>query len=165
MDGMINFLEIVGNEYKLERESLVSTLNKANKCNSIAIISIMGPKSSGKTFFIDCLFNYMNSEYKDEWPKCDDAIIKLDQNQCKQNNEINKVLKISSQPFIIEEQLDKNVYTTAVYLIDSDNIFDHQMQCRCVRDMSALLLLISSTVIFNCREELKVNKSFPIFLF
>jgi septin family protein len=160
MDGMINFLEIVGNEYKLERESLVSTLNKANKCNSIAVISIMGQKSSGKTFFIDCLFNYINSKYKDQWPECDDAIMKLDQNQTK-----TKVLKISSQPFIIEEKLHNNVYTTAVYLIDSDNIFDHEMQCKCVRDISALLLLISSTVIFNCREELTVNKSFSIFLF
>jgi hypothetical protein len=156
MDGMIDFLEIIGNEYKLCAENLNSALEKANDCNSIAIISIIGPENNGKTFFIDCLYNYMKSKYKDQWPACDDAIIKINKSLNKQNNEKNKVLKVSSQPFIIEEKLIDKVYKTAVYLIDSENIFDLKMQSIEARDMSALLLLTSSTVIHNTKHELPV---------
>jgi hypothetical protein len=157
MDGMINFLEIIGNEYKLCDEDLNSTLEKANDCNSIAIISIIGPENNGKTFFIDCLFNYMESKYKDQWPACDDAIIKINKSPNKQNGK-NKVLKISSQPFIIAEKLIDKLYKTAIYLIDSENIFDLKMQSIEARDMSALLILTSSTVIYNTKHELPVYK-------
>ena len=92
MDRMINILEIIGDEYILDTTNLYSTLKKANECNNIVIISIMGPKSHGKTFFVECLFNYMNSEDKDEWPKCDDVIIQKQDNLGKKN----KILKISS---------------------------------------------------------------------
>jgi hypothetical protein len=158
MDGMINFLEIIGNEYKLCAENLNSALEKANDCNSIAIISIIGPENNGKTFFIDCLFNYMKSKYKDEWPACHNAIININKSQNKQNNEKNKVLKISSQPFIIKEKPIDKVYKTAIYLIDSENIFDLKIQSIEARDMSALLILTSSTVIYNIKHELPVYK-------
>jgi len=154
MDGMVDILEIVGDEYILNTKNLVSSLERANECNSIAVISIIGPKSHGKTFFISCLFNYMNSQYKDEWPACDDAIIKMDNTICQKN----QVLKISSKPYTIVEKIENKACKTAVFLIDSDNIFDERMSSKKVKDISALLLLTSSTVIYNYKRELPVIK-------
>jgi ABC-type phosphate/phosphonate transport system ATPase subunit len=165
MDGMINFLEIVGNDYILNRKNLRLALKNANGCNSIAVISIIGPESSGKTFFIKCILNYMNSRKKDQWPACDDAIIKSDQTQCKQIKNKNKVLKISSKPFIIEEQIKDEIQKTSVYLIDSDNIFDQKMNSKIARDISTLLLLTSSTMIYNHIGILPVFKKFLIIYF
>jgi ABC-type phosphate transport system ATPase subunit len=163
MNEMIKILEIVGDEYILDTDNLVSTLKKGNGCNNIVIISIMGPKGHGKTFLLECLINYMNSQHKDEWPECDDAIIQKDSNLHRKNSKKNKILKISSQPFLIEEKIENQINKTAVFVMDSEYIFDRKMLSKKVRDITALFLLTSSNVIFNHKNELPVIYIFVVF--
>jgi len=127
---------------------LHSALTLAENCDKIAIISIVGPKNHGKTFFIDCLANYMNSEHKDDWPKSEDAKVKINF-KLKENNDIKPVIKLTSKPFIITDKIENEVESTAIFLMDSDFVFDYKMSSQQEIDMLGLFMVTASTVIYN----------------
>jgi len=149
MDSAITIIEIIDGQYRLNSSRLYSTLKLAEHCDKIALISIVGPKNHGKTFFINCLINYMFSQIKDEWPYSEDAKIKMCYGLRKEANHMRPVVNLISKPFIISEEIDDYVQRTAVFLMDSDFVFDCEMSSQIEQDILGLFLLTSSTVIYN----------------
>jgi hypothetical protein len=157
MDATVDVIEIIGNRYVLNNQNLCSALTSAQECNRIALISIIGPQSSGKKFFIECLRNYLTSDERDKWPQSNSTIIKMSQEFGSGRHNRYPTIRLSSSPFIIEEEMNDKINKIAIFLMDSDMVFDHEMALKQVEDIMALFLLTSSTVIYNHKNFLPVN--------
>ena len=151
MDNTLNIIEIINGKYNLNGQQLQSALALAEGCDSIALISIVGPKNSGKTFLIKCLLSYMKSENKDEWPQKEE-FIEMDYRLTDEDNDRKPVIKLTQNPYIMRDE----EWKTAVFLIDTDFVFDLEMSSKQENDILELLLLTSSTVIYNYKRYLPV---------
>jgi len=149
MDNQLNIIEIIDGKYILNYELLKTALTSVEKGDKIALISIAGPKNSGKTFFINCLINYMNSKYKDQWPNSEDTITRMDNKFHNGEDKMKPVVKLTSKPFVITEEIDGQIERIAIFLMDSDFVFDCEMSSQIEQNILALFLLTSSTVIYN----------------
>jgi hypothetical protein len=69
-------------------------------------------------------------------------------------------IKLSSCPFILEEKIGDEINKIAVFLMDSDIVFDHEITSRTIEDIMALFLLTSSTIIYNSKYNLEVIQKF-----
>ncbi len=68
MDNTYNIIEIIEDKYVLNTELLRSALNSTENYDNIALISIVGPKNHGKSFFMNFFIDYLNCENKNDWP-------------------------------------------------------------------------------------------------
>jgi hypothetical protein len=157
MDATVDIIEIIGNRYVLNNQNLCSALTSAQECNRIALISMIGPRNSGKTFFIECLRNYLTSDDRDKWPQSNNTIIKMSEEFGSGRHNRYPTIRLSSSPFIIEEEVNNKTNKIAVFLMDSDMVFDYEITSKQVEDIVALFLLTSYTVIYNHKNFLPVN--------
>jgi hypothetical protein len=159
MESTVDIIEIYRNRYILNSHNLGSALTSAQKCDGIALISIIGPQNSGKTFFFECLRNYLESDDKDKWPQNYNSTINVSkESTCNQHKKYPSI-KLSSHPFILEDKIFDKIHKIAVFLMDSDMVFDHESEIessRSIEDIMALCLPTSSTVIYNSKYNLQV---------
>ena len=147
MDSSVDLIEVLSDgKYKLNEDVLQSIVSKADTCDDFALISIIGGKLSGKTLFMNCLINYLESEDKNSWPK--DCVLKYKIGFRNKIHSTDPVIQMWSKPFILEADGHK----TAVFLMDSRNIFNYYYNkwfSKLVEDLIALILTTSSTVIYT----------------
>jgi hypothetical protein len=143
MESSVNIIKIVDGKYRLNIEVLRSVLSQAENCK-IALISIIGPKFSGKTLLLNCLINYLESNDRNSWPK--DSVIKAYHGFKNERNE-KPVIQMWSKPFILEDEGQK----IAVFLMDSSHVFTECTisESKIMEEIIGLFLLTSSTLIYN----------------
>ncbi len=156
MESTVDIIEIIRNRYVLNSQNLCSALASAQECDGIALISIIGPQNSGKTFFFECLRNYLNSDDRDKWLQNNNSTIKLPKKSCSDQNKKYTSIKLTSRPIILEEKIANKVYRIAVFLMDFNIGSDQEMTPRIIEDIMALCLTTSSTVIYNSKYNLQV---------
>jgi ABC-type phosphate/phosphonate transport system ATPase subunit len=156
MESTVDIIEIIENHYILKSQNLCSALTSAQECDGIALISIIGPQNSGKTFFFECLRNYLNSDDRDKWLHNNNSTIKLPKKSCSDQNKKYTSIKLTSPPIILEEKIDNKVDRIAVFLMDFNIGSDQEMTPRITEDIMALFLTTSSTVIYNSKYKLQV---------
>ena len=150
----LNIIEVLSDgNYRLFEDNLKQVLSKVGDCHKIAVISIIGSHSSGKSFFQNCIIDFIKSEDKDNWPnnrtldpKKGFNIDVLETNR--------KLIKIFSEPLIVESNGEK----TAVILIDTNNVFDkcYLDNCPLINDIIGLFLTTSTTTIYLRQIRLSV---------
>ena len=147
MDSAVAIIQTLSDgKYRLNERELESIVSKAHNCDDFALISVIGQKLWGKSFFMNCLINYLESEDKKSWPK--DGVIHSGNGFKTDFSSKIPILQLWSKPFIIEADGHK----TAVFLLDSNNVFNfgHNLwSTKLVTDMIELIFMTSSTVIFN----------------
>jgi hypothetical protein len=122
MDATVDVIEIIENRYILNDQNLRSAFKIAQECNRIALISKIGPQNSGKTFFIQCLRNFLSSDDRDKWSQSKNIIIKISEEFGSDGNKKYRTIKLSSSPFTLEEEINDKINKIAVFLMDSDMI-------------------------------------------
>jgi hypothetical protein len=156
MDKTLEIVKVIDGKYEFIQENLKSSLSSAQDCDYISLISILGPECDEKTFFTKCLFNYIYSENKNEWTYSEDIIVnKYDLFNYK-NDQKSSVVKITSNAFIIPEELDNTIAKTAVFLMYFNSDLTLDVHSQIVQDIIGLFLLTSSTVIYNRKMYLPV---------
>ncbi len=160
MESTVDIIEINRNHYILNSQNLCSALTSAQDCDRIALISIIGPQNSGKTFFFKCSRNYFESHDKDKWPQNYNSTINMSKESACNEHKKYPSIKLSSRPLILEEKIGDEINKIAVFLMDSDIVFDHEITSKTIEDIMALFLLTSSTIIYNSKYNLEVIQKF-----
>ena len=105
---MASFLEIfkfsVDQDYCFVEENMRSIISKGDTFDDIALITIIGQKKSGKTNFLKCLIDYLNSEVEN-------SILQYSINECSSPFPL---IRMFSQPFIFEADGHKS----AIFLME-----------------------------------------------
>jgi ABC-type phosphate/phosphonate transport system ATPase subunit len=156
MESTIDIIEIIKNHYILNSHNLCSALTSAQECDGIALISIIGPQNSGKTFLFECLRNYLNSDDRDKWLQNNNSTIKLSKKSYSDQNKKYTSINLTPRPIILEEKIDNEINRIAVFLMDFNIGSDQQMTPTIMEDIMALCLTTSSTVIYNSKYNLQV---------
>ena len=131
-------------KYRLFDDNLKRILLEVKDCDKFAVFAIIGAKGSGKSFFQNCVIDYIKCEDKNSWPK--DRVIDP-KNGFHNNTEDKRLVKIFSEPLIVESNGEK----IAVILMDTNNLFTTSYFLsykKTKRDIISLMLSISSTLIF-----------------
>ena len=143
----LNIIEVLSDgKYRLFEDNLKQVLSKAVDCDKFAIISIIGCRHNGKSFFMNSIADYLICEDKNSWPQ--NRVIDP-------NNGFNsdvtekdkKIVNMFSEPLIMESNGEK----TAVILMDTNNIFDKcyfESDNQYLRTVVDIFLNTSSTIIF-----------------
>ncbi len=156
IDSTVKILGIHNRKYFLEMKNLRSVLETAQVCDYVSIISVIGQDCYEKNFLVNCIINYLNCEHKDSWPKCSDAIITNGKISCIDSRNDRPIVKITSKPIILTENIANENKTIAVFLMDSEYIFDKNMGSKISRDIIGLFLLTSSTLIYSRNDLIAV---------
>jgi len=147
MDSAVDIIEVLSDgKYKLNEHELQTIVSKAKDCDDFALISIIGPKYSGKSLFMNSLVKYLESENKNIWPK--DCVIEWRTGFKNPYPKRSAVIQLWSKPFILEAKGQK----TAVFLMDSCYVIDGYnsvMSTKTVEDLIGLFFATSSTVIYK----------------
>ena len=140
-------------KYRLFDDNLKQILLEVKDCDKFAIFAIIGPKGSGKSFFQNCVIDYIKCEDKNSWPK--DRVI--DPKNGFHNKDKRQSVKIFSEPLIVELNGEK----IAVILMDTNDIFTSNLYFlsykKTQREIVSLMLSISSTLIFLKEIEMFVS--------
>ena len=157
----LDIIEVLSDgKYHLFEDNLKQILLKVKDCNKFSVISIIGCRSSGKSFIQNCIIDYIKCEDKNVWPK--NGVIDPKNGFNGLSEENRKLIKIFSEPLIVESNGEK----TAVILMDTTNVFVHDYieYDEIVKHIVELFLTTSSTFIFL--EEISLTVSckyfFPI---
>ena len=147
MYSAVDIIEVLSDgKYRLNEHELQSIVSKAGNCDNIAVISVIGPKYSGKTFLMNCFVKYLESEDKNSWHK--DCVIEHREGFKNKYPEQHPVIQFWSKPFILEADGHK----TAVFLIDTSYViqnYNNFLTTKIAEDLIGLLFTTSSTVIYN----------------
>jgi len=130
-------------------KKLRSVLETAQVCDYVSIISVIGQDCYEKNILVNCIINYLNCEHKDSWPECSDAIITNSKISCIDSRNDRPIVKITSKPIILTENIGNENKTIAVFLMDSEHIFDENMDSKISREIIGLFLLTSSALIYS----------------
>ncbi len=135
-----------------------SILETAQVCDYVSIISLIGWDSLERDFLVSfsCIINYLNCEHKELWPECGDAIITRNKIACVDSRDGRSIVKITSKPIILTDNIGNENKTIAVFLMDSENIFDENMDSQISRDIIGLFSMTSSTLIYSRNDLLTV---------
>ncbi len=140
----------------LNLKRLQSILETAQVCDYVSIISVIGRDSFERFFLVNCIINYLNCVHKELWPECSDAIITRSKIPCIDSRDDRPIVKITSKPIILTDNIGNENKTIAVFLMDSENIFDENMDSQISRDIIGLFLMTSSALIYSRNDLITV---------
>uniref|UniRef100_UPI000EF5246C atlastin-2-like n=1 Tax=Ciona intestinalis TaxID=7719 RepID=UPI000EF5246C len=120
----------------------------------VAIISIAGPFRKGKSFLLNLLAHYLLENQSPTWFKNGDTQPEK-VFEWKGGTERNTVgIHISNKPFMLETSDNKKV---AVFLMDTQGMFDLKTTAKDCSTIFALSTLLSSVQIYNLTGHIQEN--------
>ena len=132
-------------KFNVNEDILQTIISKANHCDNLVLITIIGSRASGKSFILNCFHKYLENKDKSNWSN---SQIEHGDYFCTDNSMNERIAFIQmSQPLTLETDGQK----TAVFLMDATNVFENMaelMNSKLMKDVISFYLFISSTVIF-----------------
>nr|XP_018670379.2 guanylate-binding protein 1-like [Ciona intestinalis] len=120
----------------------------------VAIISVAGPFRRGKSFLLNVLLQYLMENQSQKWHKNGDKKIP-NVFHSRGGSERNTVgIHITNKPFMLETSDKKKV---AVFLMDTQGMFDTKTGAKDCSTIFALSTLLSSVQIYNLTAQIQEN--------
>uniref|UniRef100_L7N0V0 GB1/RHD3-type G domain-containing protein n=1 Tax=Ciona intestinalis TaxID=7719 RepID=L7N0V0_CIOIN len=147
----VSILEMSGNgkEFGLKLE-VVEEIFKSVKNLPVAIISVSGALREGKSFILNLLLHYLvqqNKWHSDRKRKTYNVF------KSKNGTESETVgINITNKPILLRDKDDK---TVAVFLMDTEGLFDKERDAKECSTVFAMSCLLSSFQIFNVFRQLQ----------
>lgn len=152
---VFDIIVIKQGQFQVNSTKLKQVLDKANQYARLAIISVIGDRGCGKSTLMNMLIDYHQSDReKKQWPG--DRILQdhyFDNDHS--TSVLVKSLQIYSRPIPITDQ-DEPSKSVAMFLLDTQHVFDFTKQDQVMYDMINYLVHVSSMVIVVSKDNINV---------
>ncbi|XP_078494349.1 uncharacterized protein LOC144749666 isoform X2 [Ciona intestinalis] len=149
----VSILDMKGKEFQLKLDVVEEIFNSVQN-EPVAIISVAGALRGGKSFILNMLLHYLlesgNGSINKMWQEKDRKII----NAFKSRNGTKREtvgIDITTKPIML---LDKNGQKVAVFLMDSEGLFDKERNAKHCSTLFAMSCLLSSLQVYNIAQRL-----------